>query len=110
MGMTGRQLLPLLLFALALLGIGLRYQAQMAKIDVDVERQETLRLRERLSIEQARIDVWLGQANALGLRGLVGALGLHDGLDRAYLAGPGAAVLASLAREVAAAPLVQSGA
>ena len=99
LGMTGRQLLPLLLFALALLGIGLRYQAQMAKIDVDVERQETLRLRERLSIEQARIDVWLGQANALGLRGLVGALGLHDGLDRAYLAGPGAAVLASLARE-----------
>ncbi|MBT9549762.1 MAG: PAS domain-containing protein [Hydrogenophaga sp.] len=98
LGMTGRQLLPLLLFALALLGIGLRYQGQMAKIDADVERLETLRLRERLSIEQARIDVRLGQADPLRLRRLVGALGLHDGLDRAYLTGPGAAVLASLSR------------
>ena len=97
-GMSGRQLLPLLLFTFALLAIGLRYQDQMADIEVEVEQLESTRLRDRLSIEQARIDVRLGQADALWLRRMVGALGLHDGLDRAYLTGPGPGVLASLSR------------
>ena len=95
-GMSGRQLLPLLLFTFALLAIGLRYQDQMADIDVEVEQLESTRLRDRLSIEQARIDVRLGDTDALWLRRTVGTLGLHDGLDHAYLTGPGSAVLASL--------------
>jgi PAS domain S-box-containing protein len=97
-GMSGRQLLPLVLFTLALLGIGLRYQYQMAEIDAEVEQLEGMRLRDRLSIEQARIDVRMGDADALWLRRTVGTLGLHDGLDHAYLTGPGSAVLASLSR------------
>ncbi|OOG80124.1 hypothetical protein B0E41_21315 [Hydrogenophaga sp. A37] len=96
--MSGRHLLPLLLFALALLGIGLRYQDRMADIDVEVEQLEVMRLRDRLNIEQARIDVRLGDTDALWLRRTVGTLGLHDGLDHAYLTGPGSAVLASLSR------------
>jgi len=107
MGMSGRHLLPLLLFTFALLLMGWRYQDQMADIDVEVEQQETTRLRDRLSIEQARIDVRLGQADALWLRRMVGALGLHDGLDRAYLTGPGPGVLASLSRVDLEQPVLQ---
>ena len=95
---AGRWLVPLLLIVFALLAMTLRYDHQMRQIDQDVSVQESRRLRERLSIEQARMDVQAGLGNTLLLHRLVGGLALHQGLNQAYLVGPEERVLASLSR------------
>lgn len=96
--LAGRHLVPLLLLVFALLAIGSGYQQQMGAIVTDVARQETARLRERLSIDQNRLDVRMGLNDALFLRRLVGALALHEGLSHAYLINPVGEVEASLSR------------
>lgn len=98
LGMSGRRLVPLLIFLVALLAIGIRYQYQMDQMVAEVEAIETQRLRDRLGIDQNRIDVRMGMSDPLTLRRIVSALGLHDGLDHAYLVSPRNAVLASLSR------------
>ncbi|MFC3686406.1 PAS domain-containing protein [Hydrogenophaga luteola] len=98
LGMSGRRLVPMLIFLVALLAIGIRYQYQMDQIVVEVESIETQRLRDRLGIDQNRIDVQMGMSDPLTLRRIVSSLGLHDGLDHAYLVSPQNAVLASLSR------------
>lgn len=95
---AGRWLVPLLMIVFALAAMSLRYQHQMRQIDQDVSAQESRRLRERLSIEQARMDVQSGLGNTLLLHRLVGGLALHQGLNQAYLVGPEERVLASLSR------------
>jgi len=95
---AGRWLVPLLLIVFALLAMTLRYNHQMRQIDQDVSTQESRRLRERLSIEQTRMDVQASQGNTLLLHRLVGGLALHQGLDQAYLVGTEGRVLASLSR------------
>ena len=96
--LAGRHLLPLLLSVFALLTISLRYQHQMGTIVTDVVEQESARLRERLSIEQSQLDLRMGMDDTLVLRRLVGALALHQGLERAYLIDPQGQVRASLSR------------
>lgn len=96
--LAGRHLLPLLLFVFALLTISLRYQHQMGTIAADVVQQESARLRERLSIDQSQLDQRMGLDDTLVLRRLVGALALHQGLERAYLIDPLGKVRASLSR------------
>ncbi len=96
--LAGRHLLPLLLSVFALLTISLRYQHQMGTIVSDVVEQESARLRERLSIEQSQLDLRTGMDDTLVLRRLVGALALHQGLERAYLIDPTGQVRASLSR------------
>lgn len=98
LGVSARRLVPLLLVVLALTGAALRYQYHMHEVVQDVARQEAESLRERLGIDQTRLDLRLGNADALFLRRLVGSLGLHDGLEHAYLVDPGGKVLASLSR------------
>lgn len=96
--LAGRHLLPLLLFVFALLTISLRYQHHMGTIVADVVQQESARLRERLSIDQSQLDLRMGMEDTLVLRRLVGALALHQGLERAYLIDPLGKVRASLSR------------
>lgn len=96
--LAGRHLLPLLLFVFALLTISLRYQHHMGTIEADVVQQESSRLRERLSIDQSQLDQRMGLDDTLVLRRLVGALALHQGLERAYLIDPLGKVRASLSR------------
>lgn len=95
---AGRWLVPLLMIVFALAVMSLRYQHQMRQIDQDVSAQESQRLRERLSIEQTRMDEQAGLGNSLLLHRLVGGLALHQGLNRAYLVGPDERVLTSLSR------------
>ncbi len=98
LSLAGRHLLPLLLFVFALLTISLRYQHHMGTIVADVVQQESSRLRERLSIDQNQLDRRMGLDGTLVLRRLVGALALHQGLERAYLIDPLGRVRASLSR------------
>src|SRR3990167_8577971 len=95
---AGRLLVPLLMIVFALAVMSLRYQHQMRQIDQDVSAQESQRLRERLSIEQTRMDEQAGLGNSLLLHRLVGGLALHQGLNQAYLVGPEERVLTSLSR------------
>lgn len=95
---AGRWLVPLLMIVFALAVMSLRYQHQMRQIDQDVSAQESQRLRERLCIEQTRMDEQAGLGNSLLLHRLVGGLALHQGLNRAYLVGPDERVLTSLSR------------
>lgn len=99
LSMSGRRLVPLLMFLVALLSIGLRYHHQTSELVQDVSERETDRLRERLSIEQARLDIWLGMEDRLFLRRLVSALALHDGVEQALLVDEQNRVQASLARK-----------
>ena len=96
--MPGRWLVPLFLLIFALLTLALRYNHQMRALDQEVSSQEVRRLRERLSVEQTRLDVQTGLGNPLLVRRLVGALALHQGLNRAYLVGADGQVQASLSR------------
>lgn len=98
LGMSGRRLVPLLIFMVALLAIGIRYQHHMVQMVAEVEAIETQRLRDRLGIDQNRIDVRMGMSDPMMLRRIVSALGLHDGLKHAYLVSPQDTVLASLSR------------
>ena len=98
LGMSAHRLVPLIIFLLALVAIGLRYDWQMRHLVADVEQQEKARLLDRLSVEQSRLDVRLGNSHRMMLRRLVSALGLHDGLEQAYLIDPKGKVLASLSR------------
>lgn len=98
LGMSGRRLVPLLIFLVALLAIGIRYQHQMGRMTAEVEAIEAQRLRDRLGIDQNRLDVRMGMSDPLMLRRIVGALGLHDGMEHAYLVSPQNVVLASLSR------------
>lgn len=96
--MPARRLLPLLLALGTVLGMGLRYIYQVGDIRDEVVQRESQRLRERLSIEQSRLDVDLGSADLLAVRRLVSALALHQGITDATLADADGAVLASLSR------------
>lgn len=107
LGMSARRLVPLLLSAFALLSIGLRYQYQMGRIESEVAAEETARLRERLNIEQSRLDPRLGMDDTLQLRRLVGALALHDGVERAYLVDGAGTLEASLSRLDLGRPLAE---
>jgi len=96
--LPGRWLVPLFLLVFALLALALRYNHQMQALDQEVSSQEVRRLRERLSVEQTRLDVQTGLGNPMLVRRLVGALALHQGLNRAYLVGADGRVEASLSR------------
>jgi len=98
LSLPGRWLVPLLMIVFALLVMTLHYGQEMEQIEHDVPQQESRRLRERLSIEQTRLDQQSGMGNTLLLHRLVGGLALHQGLNQAYLVGPDDRVLASLSR------------
>jgi PAS domain S-box-containing protein len=96
--LPGRWLVPLFLLVFALIAMGMRYSQQMRTLDQEVSTQEVRRLRERLNLEQAQLDVRTGLDNSTLTRRLVGGLALHQGLNRAYLVAPDGQVEASLSR------------
>ncbi|MBL8389537.1 MAG: PAS domain-containing protein [Hydrogenophaga sp.] len=98
LAMAGHRLVPLMIFLMALVSLAINYAYQMHNMEGEVEQQELERLRDRLSIEQGRLDIRLGNTDPLALRRIVGSLGLYDGLNRAYLVDPAGRVLASLSR------------
>ena len=108
LGMSGRRLVPLIIFVMALAAIALRYQDQMRQIGVEVEQLERSRLLDRLSLEQGRLDIRLGTTDPMMLRRIVGALALHDGMEHAYLVDAQNRVLASLSRSDVGLPLDQA--
>jgi PAS domain S-box-containing protein len=103
----GYRLVPLLLLAFALLALALNYGHQMRNIEQEVTAQEIRLLRERLSIEQTRLDIQSGMDNTLLTRRLVGGLALHQGLNVAYLVDAKDQVQASLSRLDIGRPLAQ---
>jgi PAS domain S-box-containing protein len=96
--LSGRWLAPLFLLVFSLLAISLRYVQQMKEIDRNVVALESVRLRERLSVEQNRLDAQAGVDTALLQQRLVSGLALYSGLQRAYLLDAQGRVLASLSR------------
>ncbi len=93
-----RWLVPLLLAVLALLASGVNYGVKIRhQLDERTQAEERL-LRERLSLEQTRLDVQSGAGDRLLVRRLVTGLGLFRGLDIAYLVQPDGRVTASLSR------------
>ncbi|MGM9426984.1 PAS domain-containing protein [Hydrogenophaga sp. MI9] len=108
LGMAGHRMVPLMIFLLALGAIGLRYSGQMHHISTDVVEFERERLRDRLSIEQSRLDIGLGNGDAMTLRRIVSSLGVLDGLNHAYLVDGSNRVLASLSRSDIGVPLDQA--
>jgi PAS domain S-box-containing protein len=96
--LSGRWLAPLFLLVFSLLAISLRYVQQMKEIDRNVVALESVRLRERLSVEQNRLDAQVGVDTALLQQRLVSGLALYSGLQRAYLVDAKGLVVASLSR------------
>jgi PAS domain S-box-containing protein len=96
--LSGRWLAPLFLLVFSLLAISFRYVQQMKEIDRNVVTLESVRLRERLSVEQNRLDAQAGVDTILLQQRLVSGLALYSGLQRAYLVDAQGRVLASLSR------------
>jgi len=91
-------MVPLGLLLFATLLMGLRWSLETRSIAADVSAQETRRLRERLGVEQTRLDAELGAGNLLLMRRLVSGLSLHQGVQEAYLVDGDGRVMAALTR------------
>ena len=94
----GRWLVPLLLALFALLTAGTKYVVGMRQVEAEVTEAETRRLRERLTVEQSRLNLQADPSNLSFARGVVGGLGLYKGMRAAWLLRPDGQVLASLTR------------
>lgn len=94
----GRWLVPLLMIVLTVSGVGVNYAARSKTLVVRVADNESRVLLERLSVEQTRLDLQSTDADPQRLRRLVGSLGLHSGLDHAFVVTPEGMVEASLSR------------
>jgi PAS domain S-box-containing protein len=105
----GRWLIPLLTAALALGAALVNHALELGRVRTLVVQQETRVLRERLSIEQTRLDLLSGSGDAQQQRRLVGSLGLHPGLDHAFLLTPDGRVQASLSRLHIGRPFAELG-
>lgn len=93
-----RRTLPLLLILASLLtALGI-FALEWREISTDVEREARESLRERLAIEQTRLEIQLGQGNILLVRRIVASLGLRPDISHAWLIGPDQRVFAALSR------------
>lgn len=98
MSLPGRWLAPLLLVVFALTASTVSYLAQLHEMGTQVIEQETRRLRERMSVEQSRLDSSSAMDNPTLVRRLVGGLGLYSGMRHIYLLERDGLVEASLVR------------
>lgn len=96
--LPGRLLAPLMLAVFALTASGISHVVQLRNLDMQVIEQETRRLRERLSVEQSRLDASVAMDNSTLVRRLVGGLGLYSGMQHVYLLERDGLVEASLVR------------
>lgn len=81
----GRWLAPLVMALFALLSTGLNYVSSVRRLDAEVTADESRRLRERLMVEQSRLNLQIDSANRAFLRGVVGGMGLYQGMRSAFL-------------------------
>ncbi|WP_172600081.1 PAS domain-containing protein [Sulfuricystis multivorans] len=93
-----RWALPIVLLLLSLLAIIWLHLLQRHEYALAVENDETMRLKERLAIEQTRLEMQLGLNNRLQVRRIVSSLGLRRDLMHAWLISPEGRVVASLSR------------
>jgi len=96
--LPGRWLAPLLLALFALSTSGINLLVQLQRVEQEVVAMESQRLRERLSVEQARLYVQSDATNLLLVRSVVGGMGLYKGMKSAFLVQPDGQVVASLVR------------
>jgi PAS domain S-box-containing protein len=100
-----RWMVPLFIALLALLALGFRYVDQGRGVERDVSQEQASLLRERLSLEQSRLDPVDGDANPLLVRRLVSSLALYDNLSLAYLVDANGQIEAALSRQEIGQPL-----
>ncbi|MDO8887163.1 MAG: PAS domain-containing protein [Hydrogenophaga sp.] len=98
MTLPGRWLAPLMLLLFALTASVVSHVVQLRNLDMQVMDQETRRLRERISVEQSRLDSSSALENPTLVRRLVGGLGLYSGMRHIYLLQRDGWVEASLVR------------
>jgi PAS domain S-box-containing protein len=98
MTLPGRWLAPLMLLLFALTASVVSHMVQLRNLDMRVIDQETRRLRERISVEQSRLDSSSALENPTLVRRLVGGLGLYSGMRHIYLLERDGLVEASLVR------------
>lgn len=85
LAVSSRLWVPLLFALAALLAIGVSYRLHVKDYNEAVQYNEQRRLRERLGVEQTRLELQLGQSNLMQVRRLVSGLALHSGITHAWL-------------------------
>lgn len=94
-----------MLLLLAFLFSGAHYWVELSRIGKEVEMQMTHSMRERLGVEQSRLETQIGQGNLLWVRRLVSGLALHEGVSHAWLVDDAGRVVAALSRQELDRPL-----
>jgi len=94
----GRWLVPLLLALFALLTAGTKYVVGVRQLDTEVTQAESRRLRERLTVEQSRLNLQADPSSLSFMRGVIGGMGLYTGMRAAFLLQPDGRVQGSLTR------------
>lgn len=98
LALPARLLAPILLALLASLAIGINHGLLLHDLEASVVQEESWRLRERLGLEQSRLEIQFGLENPQQVRRLVSALALREGISHAWLVEDGQRVFAALAR------------
>lgn len=98
LALPARIMVPLLLLVLTLLAAGVNYAYQVDEYWRTVEVSENDRLVERLSVEQARLEIESGLGNRQQVRRQVAALGMRPGTSHAFLVDDDGIVVAALSR------------
>jgi len=101
-----RLVLPIVLSLLAVIALGILYWVQMGVLEREVEHAERLRLAERLTLEQTRLESQSEHGTPLQIRRLVSSLALHRGLSHAWLVDANGQIRASLSRSELGQPML----
>jgi hypothetical protein len=98
LAVSARLWVPLLFAWAALLAIGVSHQLQVKEYSEAVQYHEQQRLRERLGVEQTRLEQQLGLGNLMQVRRLMSGLALHSGMTHAWLIDSNGQIVAGLSR------------
>jgi two-component system, NtrC family, sensor kinase len=108
LALPARIMVPLLLLVLTLLAAGVNYAYQVDEYSRTVEASERDRLVERLSVEQARLEIESGLGNRQQVRRQVAALGMRPGTSHAFLVDDDGIVVAALSRTAIGRPFAEA--
>lgn len=103
----GRHYLILLMAVVATVVMAFAYWSQVRSLESALIEQESLRLRERLSLEQNQLELHISLGNRLASRRQVSALALYNGMREAFLVDEAGQVLASFYRSDMGRPLTR---
>lgn len=96
--LSGRYQVVLIVAVVAALILGANYWNQTRALEVALIEQESLRLRERLNLEQTQLDLRTAADNRMALRQQISSLALYTGLHHAFLIDEAGTVRVSLGR------------